>query len=46
MTSGQTSGYETFGFAPRVARYVRVYLDGTTAVRWMPSRRRRLFTSP
>jgi unsaturated chondroitin disaccharide hydrolase len=31
MTCGQTSGYETFDFAPRPARYVRVYFDGTTA---------------
>jgi unsaturated chondroitin disaccharide hydrolase len=31
MTSGETSGYETMGFAPRPARFVRVRCNGTSA---------------
>ena len=31
MTSGETSGYETFGFASRRARFVRVRCNGTSA---------------
>jgi len=33
MTSGETAGYETLGFAPRTARYVRVWCDGTSVGR-------------
>jgi len=33
MTSGETAGYETLGFAPRTARYVRVWCDGTAVGR-------------
>jgi unsaturated chondroitin disaccharide hydrolase len=33
MTSGETSGYETLGFALRTARYVRVRCDGTSVGR-------------
>ena len=45
MASGQTPGYETFGFVPRVARYVRVFLDGTTADSVDSVAEARLFTS-
>ena len=31
MTSGETTGYEVFSFAPRQARWVRLSCDGTTA---------------
>lgn len=31
MTSGEVMGYETFCFAPRQARWVRLQCDGTTA---------------
>jgi hypothetical protein len=31
MTSGESSGYEVFSFAPRQARWVRLQCDGTTA---------------
>jgi unsaturated chondroitin disaccharide hydrolase len=33
MSSGQTSGFETFAFVSRLARYVRLYVDGTSAGR-------------
>ncbi len=46
MTSGETAGYETLGFAPRLARYVRVRCDGTTAGAGDAIAEAQLFTSP